>query len=282
MEQAELLAVILLIISAGCASLYAFVQKITDELFLLFTALNIIAIAIGLCFLPFVGMLPAQAFPYFCGASFSYTCALLIRDQCLKRFDLSQFYGTNAVFISFWIVMASVFLFGESLNLYGWMAIALTLMGVFVLAMGAKKSIIPFCALSGLATGSAFLFDTRGIQASGEPFTYIVWNLFAGFPVVLIGFWRYGGRTITLIRERYRPIALATFSDLSCYALLLYVVYSMQVLYVLPLTKLDIVFTAIIAMVILKEPHGYRRIAASILIVFGVVIMQLFGQGASI
>lgn len=273
--------ILLVIISSLLLTLYNFSIKISTDKIVLFSGMNIIFILIGILFVPFVPLPSPEVWPYLLISCASYCLSCLSMSYAFKRSEFSISVPLIAGLRATLIVLLSVFILLETPKILELIAISIIIVALFLQKKThnffTKKHIttifLTFCVA--LASAVQFISDIRGIRLCESPFTYIVWAHFLGFPVAVYGFLFYRMEIIHLLKSKYRLIGFGAVCDIGYYAILMYVLYTLKVLEVMPLTYLSIVFSTLIGIFIFKEPHGCRRVMVSIVIMLCAVLISI-------
>lgn len=200
--------------------------------------------------------------------------------------DLSQIYpimrGTSTLLVP---LIGVVFL-KESLSLFGWTGIILMIGGFFVLSgvtVGNKQttrqpqSLKPFALalLVGLCTTSYVFVDKLNLQSISPLALLEVTNIgfVAGLtPLVLT--------SKALKREwkaNHKTILLGAILNPGSYLLFLFAMQQAPMAHISPLREIGTVFATFLGVLILKEQQGLKRIATSIIIFCGIMLIGILG-----
>jgi uncharacterized membrane protein len=203
-----------------------------------------------------------------------------------ERGDLSLVYplsrGSGPLFVP---VLAVIFL-QEQLAVTGAMGIALVVLGIYVIHLEAftmKSFSKPLRALRGSA--SLWALCTGGtiagyslIDKVGVGLVYPPAYIYLMFVIALLLLSPY-----VLTKERVAlklewqvnrgPILIAGFLVLFTYLMILFAFRFSKVSYVVAVREVSIVFSALLGILWLKEPHAPQKIAGSLLIALGVVFI---------
>jgi uncharacterized membrane protein len=203
-----------------------------------------------------------------------------------ERGDLSLVYplsrGSGPLFVP---ILAAIFL-QERLTLSGAMGIALVVLGIYVIHLKAFTLVSFFEPLRALR-GSASLWAlcTGGTIAGyslvdkvGVGLVYPPAYIYLMFVVALLLLSPY-----VLAKERAAlklewqinrgPILIDGFLVLFTYLMILFAFRFSKVSYVVAAREVSIVFSALLGILWLKEPHAPQKIAGSVLIALGVVFI---------
>ncbi|MCP3773213.1 DMT family transporter [Paenibacillus sp. MZ04-78.2] len=122
----------------------------------------------------------------------------------------------------------------------------------------------------------------------GSGMTHAVWNLFAkqsedksaflwvsniGFVLGLIPAALASGRLKRAVRGRWKIVLLGSLLSPGSYLLFLLAMRHAQVSYIAPLREIGIVFGTLLGLIVLNERQGARRLAASVIVIAGIVMI---------
>jgi drug/metabolite transporter (DMT)-like permease len=179
--------------------------------------------------------------------------------------------------------MATTFFVGEKLSVIAWAGILVLVAGVFLLsAKGGRdlakidRKAVGFALLTAASICAYSVVDGIGARVSGNSFGYVLW-LFVLTAVVVVPYAVYrDGRHIMRPMQNYwrRGLAGGAFQVVS-YGIVLWAMTIAPIAIVATLRETSVLFGAVIAVVVLKEPLRAMRIAAALLIVCGLVLIRL-------
>ena len=118
------------------------------------------------------------------------------------------------------------------------------------------------------------LIDGLGARRSVAPVSCALWLAAIDAPVFTVRMVRRGG--LTWLRGASWPAAVGGGAlSLASYAIALYAVTLGAVGVVAALRETSVVFAALLGSLLFREPFGARRIAASLAVATGLVLMQV-------
>ncbi len=118
--------------------------------------------------------------------------------------------------------------------------------------------------------------DGLGVARAGNPHAYTVWLfLLEGIALVVIVARRRAGTLSAPVARHWRAGVVAGSMTIAAYWLVLWALSQSAIAPVAALRETSVIFAAIIGALFLKEPMDRRRVAAAILVVAGVALMQL-------
>lgn len=275
-HQAFLLAVLAAVFAAG----RAYWIKATDTRLLLYGASNLVCLLAALALLPVVGLLPLEALPYLLLSTCIYTAYIFFQLNNFQNLNISLLEPLQKGVYMFFLLMFSSVLLDEIIGLYDMLAVFLLFAGLyFLLDFRAAKHNprhIGACAAAGILSACLVLSDTMGIRVSGEPVTYIVWNLMIGAPSIFLALMIHRKSVLTFLGSRWKNISMMCLCDVLSYGLVLYILYMIEISSALPLLNLGIVLTALFGAFWLKEKLSVRSWSAIAIIAISISMAQFF------
>ncbi|BFT75607.1 EamA family transporter [Paenibacillus sp. P36] len=218
-------------------------------------------------------------------AAFQSVYALLLA-RTYNMGDLSQVYpimrGTSTLFIP----IVGVLFLRESLSIYGWLGLLLMLTGFLALSgifTGRRKSIAsagcikPFlmALCVGLCTTCYVFVDKLNLQHISAISLLEVTNI--GFVAALTPIVIASKQLRLEWKLNTRIILLGAILNPGSYLLFLFAMKYAPVAHISPIREIGTVFATILGIVVLKEKQGKKRIACSILITLGILLIGFFG-----
>ena len=120
--------------------------------------------------------------------------------------------------------------------------------------------------------------DALGVRLSGSPLGFIAWLfLISGVPLVGYALIVRPGALGPYARTHWKAVLLGGTICALGYALVIWALSFGPMAYVSALRETSVVFAVLIGWIVLGEPLGGRRVAASVLVVAGIAIMNLVG-----
>jgi drug/metabolite transporter (DMT)-like permease len=251
-----------------------------------FVSTSLLATASGLVALPVVvvvGLPSAVAWPYILASVAIHIVYYLSLAHAYRFGDLGQVYpiarGTAPLMTA---AVASIW-FGEGLGPAGWAGVVVLAAGILLLAFRGGKGLKPFdhrsvgfALLNALTITSYTLVDGFGARASGAPLQYAVWLfLLSGAVMGAYGFARIGWRLSGDFVARWRLTLGGAALSTAAYAIAIWAMTVAPIALVAALRETSVLFAALLATVLLREPVLPTRILAAFVVLVGMVLLRL-------
>ena len=247
------------------------------------TLIAIGSAVVGLVCLPLVGMPEAAAWPWLIASviiHLGYFAALI---EAYRAGDLGQVYPIARGSAPLMTAAASFVFVGEHLSLTSWIGIVALAAGVLLLSARGGRALahidrraVGIALLTALTICAYSVVDGIGARASRNPQSYVLW-LLIGNALLLTPYalWR-DGRDVIPPMQRFwlRGLAGGALQTLS-YGIALWAMTLAPIAIVAALRETSVLFGAVIAVVVLKEPLRAARIGAALLIVGGLILIRL-------
>lgn len=139
-----------------------------------------------------------------------------------------------------------------------------------------KLKVLLIALAAATMTASYTVIDAAGVRASGNVMVYLGWFfVLSALTIVPTGLIRRGRSWWGIARQEARPAATSMLFNLTTYGLALYAYSIAPVAQMAAMRELSIVFGAILAALVLKEPFGLRRTGLAICLAAGLVLLQV-------
>jgi drug/metabolite transporter (DMT)-like permease len=241
------------------------------------------AALVAAAFLPLVGVPAAASWPW-CAASvlihLFYFAALI---ESYRAGDLGQVYPIARGSAPLMTATATTVLIGERLGILGWFGIILLVAGVLLLSLRGGRDLarldrkaVGFALFTAVTICAYSVVDGVGARLAGSANAYTV-ALFIGIaPVMALYALARRGAGATLAIGRHWGIGLAGGAlQLGSYGIAIWAMTVAPIAIVAALRETSVLFGALIAVAILKEPLRAARVVAAAMIVAGLVAIRL-------
>ncbi len=278
----QLHLVFLVLLAAVLHASWNAVVKSSGDRFLTFTAIRGTGSFFGLVLAAFVPFPDASAWPYLIAGMVIHNCYYVSLLQAYRFGDLSHVYplsrGIAPVLVA---VLAAVFA-GEVPTAGGMAGIALVTAGIIGLMFagpGLKDggmTPVVLALVTGLFIASYTVVDGLGIRLGETALGYIAWlNAGEGIPFMAAALVSRPREIVPFLKQNWPRTTGAAMVLVLAYALVLYALGQGAMAHVSALRETSVLFAAVIGVVVLREPLGWRRIAAAAVIVAGVILLQV-------
>jgi drug/metabolite transporter (DMT)-like permease len=209
-----------------------------------------------------------------------YFAALI---EAYRTGDLGQVYPIARGSAPLMTATATTFFVGEKLSLIGWAGIVVLVAGVFLLSAHGGRELaridrraVGFALFTALTICTYSVVDGIGARLSANPNAYSLW-LFVGIALVMLPYalLRDGRDVIPAMRIYWRRGFAGGALQVLSYGIAIWAMTVAPIAIVATLRETSVLFGAVIAVVVLKEPLRAVRIAAALLIVCGLVLIRL-------
>jgi drug/metabolite transporter (DMT)-like permease len=238
---------------------------------------------VALFFLPVVGLPASAAWPWIVASVVIHLFYFAALIEAYRTGDLGQVYPIARGAAPLMTATVTTLFVGEKLSLVGWGGIVALVAGVFLLSAHGGRDLtkidrraVGFALLTALTVCAYSVVDGIGGRLAGDPHAYSAW-LFVGIAVVMLPYalWRDGRDVIPVMQTYWRRGLAGGALQLLSYGIAIWAMTLAPIAIVATLRETSVLFGAVIAVVVLKEPLRAIRIVAALLIVCGLVLIRL-------
>ena len=280
METSVFLAVLF---AAACRAGWNALIKVGLDPLSTTTLISVGSGIVALAFAPLAGIPASAAWPWLLASVVIHLVYFASLIESYRTGDLGQVYpiarGSAPLMTA---AVTSIFV-GEKLSALGWTGIVALVAGVLLLSARGGRELaqidrraIGFALFTALTICAYSVVDGIGARLSANPNGYSVW-LFIGIAMVMVPYALYrDGRDVIPAMQRFwlRGFAGGALQVLS-YGIAIWAMTAAPIAIVATLRETSVLFGAVIAVVVLKEPLRAARIAAACLIVCGLVLIRV-------
>jgi len=274
------LAVTFAVIAAAVthAAWNAIAHGIKDQT-LAFALIGVGGIAVGIPLVILAAMPHGDCWPYLLGSVAIHVFYNLLLMQCYRLGEFSQVYplarGTSPLVVT---ILAAIFIH-EHLALPQIAGVLVVSAGLATLVLaGRRPGRAAFAAAvgTGLTIAAYTTVDGVGVRLSGSPVGYIGWLMVLESLCVPM-FAAFRRRDVLLKQPKQILLAGLAAGALSvlAYGLVLWAQTRGALAPIAALRETSVIFGAIIGTLIFREPFGRTRIAATVLVAAGIVLLNL-------
>lgn len=247
-------------------------------------AMTRITTAAGLVALPVLlwfGMPPPESWPWLAGSVVLHLGYSIALSEAYRHADMSQVYPIARGGAPLMTTVGSLLLLSEPITLRGGLGIALLAAGVVLMSFaGRERHLDPRTVILALITATIIcgytLVDGIGARVSGNPHAYaaalFVWD---GLPLLIYVLWRQGWSKVRQAFRKPFTAFIAGSMSLSSYWIAIWAMTVAPIALVAALRESSVLFAALIAVLILKEPLHPRRVMAAAFICTGLALIRI-------
>jgi len=247
------------------------------------TLISLGAGLVALALVPLVGVPAWAAWPWLVASVIVHLCYFASLIESYRTGDLGQVYPIARGSAPLMTAAATTVFIGEKLSLAGWTGIFSLVAGVLLLSARGGRELaevdrraIGFALFTALTICAYSVVDGIGGRLSANPNAYSLW-LFIGIAVVMLPYaiYRDGPDVIPAMRRFWRRGLAGGALQLLSYGIAIWAMTAAPIAIVATLRETSVLFGAVIAVVVLKEPLRAARIVAACLIVCGLILIRL-------
>ena len=247
------------------------------------TLISLGAGLVALALVPLVGVPAWAAWPWLIASVIVHLCYFASLIESYRTGDLGQVYPIARGSAPLMTAAATTVFIGEKLSLIGWTGILSLVAGVLLLSARGGRELaevdrraIGFALFTALTICAYSVVDGIGARLSANPNAYSLW-LFIGIAVVMLPYaiYRDGPDVIPAMQRFWRRGLAGGALQLLSYGIAIWAMTAAPIAIVATLRETSVLFGAVIAVVVLKEPLRAARIVAACLIVCGLILIRL-------
>ena len=237
---------------------------------------------VALAGLPAAGVPDAAAWPWLAVSVLIHLCYFAALSESYRTGDLGQVYPIARGSAPLMTAVATTLLIGEKLSAAGWGGILALVAGVFLLSARGGRELakfdrraVGFALLTALTICAYSVVDGIGARASLNPAGYGMW-LFLGNALLLTAYalYRDGTAVVVAVRGFWGRGLIGGALQVLSYGTVLWAMTRAPIAIVATLRETSVLFGALIAVILLKEPLRALRIVAALLIVAGLALIR--------
>lgn len=247
-------------------------------------AISVGAALVSLVIVPVVGLPARAAWPWVLASvaiHLAYFAALI---ESYRAGDMGQVYPIARGSAPLMTATVATAFIGERLGLAGWFGIAVLAAGVLLLSLRGGRDLatldrraVGFALFTAVTICAYSVVDGVGARLAGNASAYST-ALFAGMgPVMaLYALARNGPRALGNARRLWSVGLAGGALQLGSYGIAIWAMTVAPIAIVAALRETSVLFGAMIAVIVLKEPLRAARAVAALLIVVGLALIRLY------
>lgn len=229
--------------------------------------------------LPFVPFPEPRLWPILLGsAAIHWTYTVLIAFN-YDRGDMSRVYPIMRGAAPLIVAVLTTVLLQQNLSLTASAGVVVISAGILLLSLerGLPKSWtdVGLALLSAAATAAYTIMDGRGVQIASSPIAFALWLFWLiGAPLAVWALVARRSPFLQMLQAHWRRTFLAGAGSIASYGLALWAMTLSPIVLVAALRETSTLFGTLIAITLLKEAVGTARLAATVVIVAGAVLVR--------
>jgi drug/metabolite transporter (DMT)-like permease len=251
-----------------------------------FAATALIAVGAGIVALPLVpivGAPAAVAWPWLVASVILHLFYYIGLIEAYRAGDMGQVYPLARGSAPLMTATAGAWLIGERLGAAGWSGIVVLACGVFLLSARGGRELaylerraVGFALLTAVTICGYSLVDGIGARVSGNAHAYaVVLFLLDGVAMALLALVRLRASLVTAMAAYWKSGLAGGALSFLAYWIAIWAMTVAPIAIVAALRETSVLFGALIAVIILKEPLRLTRIVAAVMIVAGLALIRL-------
>jgi drug/metabolite transporter (DMT)-like permease len=196
--------------------------------------------------------------------------------------DLSHVYPISRGSAPLIVAFVSVFVIGEALTRQGFWAVIIVGLGIMSLALTRNVNRLrdPWAITFALSTGAFIagytIVDGLGARLAGSGHSYAAWLLaLEWIPITVFAVLTRGSTALPYVGRIWKPAALLGVANLAAYWAVIWAMTIAPIALVAALRETSIVFALIFGVVFLKEGLSLTRLASTMAILVGMVMLKI-------
>ncbi len=239
--------------------------------------------AVGLPLLAAFGPPPAVAFPYIAGSLGLHLLYYLALAAAYRRGDMSQVYPIARGGAPLFTALATVLLLRQPISHHALVGVLVLGGGVILMALHRRRgparpdvAALGFALLTGAIIAGYTVVDGMGARRAGDAGAYAA-LLFVldAFPLPLLVLWWRGAAAFRPARFYLRQSAIGGAMSLGAYWIAIWAMTVAPIPIVAALRETSVLFSAAIAIIVLRERFVPIRGAAAVVILAGILMIRL-------
>ncbi|MGB6351920.1 MAG: EamA family transporter, partial [Pseudolabrys sp.] len=278
MQNAVFLAVLF---AAACHAGWNALIKVGLDPLSTTTLISLGSGVVALVLVPFVGAPALAAWPWLIGSIAIHLVYFASLIESYRTGDLGQIYPIARGSAPLMTAAATTIFIDEKLSIIGWTGILALVAGVLLLSARGGRELaqidrraIGFALFTAMTICAYSVVDGVGARLAGNPNAYSLW-LFIGIAVVMLPYalYRDGPDVIPAMQRFWRRGFAGGALQVLSYGIAIWAMTVAPIAVVATLRETSVLFGAVIAVVVLKEPLRAVRIAAAGMIVCGLILI---------
>lgn len=257
--------------------------KLRVEPFLAMVLVTTFAGVVALPAWPFLGVPRLEAWPWLLASVALHLGYYVALTKAYERADMSQVYPIARGGAPLLTAAIGVSLLGESLTPLQGAGVAALGLGVMLISLLGRRrgaafdpAALGYAGLTAISVCGYTLVDGVGARTAGDPHAYSA-SLFVidAFPLLAFALWRRGAAGLAPLRPYLLQGLAGGALSLGAYWIAIWAMTVAPIPLVAAVRESSVLFAALIAVVLLKEPLQPGRASAAVVIVCALALMRL-------
>ena len=258
------------------------VVKGSGDPFVSVTHVSLFSGLTALCLLPFVDVPALHVWPWLLLSAALHTVYRFMVIGAYRSGDMAQVYPIMRGAAPMLTALGTALLIGEVISPTGFLAVGALSCGVFLMSVKGGRvgsfqgSAVAFALGSALSTCGYSLADGYGARLNGSGPGYALW-MFVGNCIAMqaMALMIAGPSVYGSLRKTWAISWGGGTMSMAAYFIVIWGMTKAPIALVAALRETSVLFGAVIALVVLREPLTGWRVLASLLVVVGVVLLRL-------
>jgi drug/metabolite transporter (DMT)-like permease len=268
--------------AAACHAGWNAVIKIGLDPFATTALIAVGAAVVALPLVPIVGMPVAAAWPWLIASVGLHLGYYIGLTEAYRAGDMGQVYPIARGSAPLMTAIAAAWLVGEELGAIGWSGIVVLAAGIFLLSTRGggralfERRAVGFALFTAVTICGYSLVDGIGARVSGNAHAYAVMLfLLDGMVMLILVLVRLRGSVVTAMTMHWKSGLAGGALSFLAYWVAIWAMTVAPIAIVAALRETSVLFGALIAIIILKEPLRLTRVVAAAMIVSGLALIRL-------
>ena len=271
-----------LVAALAHASWNALLKNSADRVLML-SAIRLVGLVAGIVAAAIAPLPSRESLPYLIGAAAIHYVYFALMIRSYRVGEMNQVYPIARGTAPLFVLLAGAWLAGEQFSELAVLAVGLVSAAILLLASGTTSSAKPrnrkaivLAICTGISIAGYSLLSGQGIRKSGSLLGYIAWlEISTGVGMVCFAATRNRQVLAEFAAMHWRSSLAAGILSVCGYAVALFAMSVAPIATVVALRETSVVFAACIGALFLGESFGGRRIAASIVVMAGLVLLAV-------
>jgi drug/metabolite transporter (DMT)-like permease len=271
------------LIAAACHAGWNATLKIGLDTFTATTLVIVLAGVPALLLLPFVGLPSLESTPWLIGSIIIHVAYFIGLTEAYRTGDMGQVYPIARGSAPLMTAAAAYFYVGESTGWRGWIGIALLAIGIILISTHGGRDLakidrraLGFAFFTAVTISLYSICDGIGGRSSGNPVGYaILLFVFDAISMFILFASRRGLAAVPGALVQWKVGLFGGLMSFISYGTVIWAMTKAPIAAVAALRETSVLFAALIAIVVLKEPLRAARLVAAAMIVCGLILIRI-------